>query len=51
MLPITQLIGTEILDVSESHRMAWVGRDLKGHQVPTRLPWAGVLSTGYAYPT
>jgi len=24
-----------------NHRMAWIGRDLKGHQAPTPLPWAG----------
>ena len=25
--------------------MVWVGRDLKGHRVPTPPPWAGTLST------
>jgi len=28
-----------------NHRMVWVGRDLKGHLVPTPLTWAGTSST------
>jgi len=28
-----------------SHRMAWIGRDLKNHPVPPSLPWAGLPPT------
>lgn len=31
---------------SWNHRVAWVGRDIKGHLLPTSLPWPGTLSTG-----
>ena len=29
----------------ETHRIVWVGRDLKDHLVPTPSPWAGTPST------
>jgi len=33
-----------MLTESQNHRMVWVGRELKGHLVPTLLPWVGTPS-------
>ena len=30
---------------SQNHRMAWLGRDCKDHQVPTPLLWTGLPAT------
>jgi len=35
---------TSVLEPTDHHRMAWVGRDLKDDPFPTLLLWAG-LST------
>jgi len=36
--------GRRVIE-SRSHRVVWVGRDLKDHLIPTPLPWAGTPST------
>jgi len=30
---------------TQKHRMAWIGRELKEHSVPTSLPWTGLPTT------
>lgn len=37
------LIYFTLLRKSQNRRMAWVGRDMKNHPVPSPLPWAGQL--------
>jgi len=38
---LSQDEGTSTSRGTQNHRMAWVGRDLKDHEPPTRLPQAG----------
>jgi len=43
----SQMLGAGLVPIRwvNSHRMAWVGRDLKDHAVPSFPPWAGLPPT------